>query len=149
MAERVAHVVGEDADRLICAAWLHDIGYAPALVESGFHPLDGARYLREVEHADERLCRLVAHHSYAAIEARRRGLAKELEGEFPPVDGLVADALTYCDMTTSPDGVPVEVETRLAEIASRYGEGDLVTESIREAEPRIAESERTVRALVG
>jgi len=26
----------------------------------------------------------------------------------PPVDGLVADALTYCDMTTSPDGAPVE-----------------------------------------
>jgi HD superfamily phosphodiesterase len=148
LAERVAHVVGEDADRLICAAWLHDIGYSPALVASGFHPLDGARYLRDVERADERLCRLVAHHSYATVEARRRGLAKELEGEFSPVDGLVADALTYCDMTTGPDGVPVEVETRLAEIVSRYGEGDLVAESIREAEPRIVRSVRAVRALV-
>jgi hypothetical protein len=29
----------------------------------------GARYLRDVERADERLCRLVAHHSCAAIEA--------------------------------------------------------------------------------
>jgi hypothetical protein len=31
------------ADRpvLIAAAWLHDIGYAPGLPETGFHPLDG------------------------------------------------------------------------------------------------------------
>ena len=33
---------------LVAAAWLHDIGYAPELVETGFHPLDGARYLRRV-----------------------------------------------------------------------------------------------------
>ena len=33
-------------DDLVAAAWLHDIGYAPELVETGFHPLDGARYLR-------------------------------------------------------------------------------------------------------
>jgi len=26
---------------LEAAAWLHDIGYAPDLVVSGFHPLDG------------------------------------------------------------------------------------------------------------
>jgi HD superfamily phosphodiesterase len=30
------------------AAWLHDIGYAPELVDTGFHPLDGARYLRSI-----------------------------------------------------------------------------------------------------
>jgi hypothetical protein len=35
---------------------LHDIGYAPDLVKSGLHPLDGARYLREVAHADEPSC---------------------------------------------------------------------------------------------
>ena len=34
------------SDALVAAAWLHDIGYAPDLVETGFHPLDGARYLR-------------------------------------------------------------------------------------------------------
>ena len=34
------------SDDLVAAAWLHDIGYAPELVETGFHPLDGARYLR-------------------------------------------------------------------------------------------------------
>jgi hypothetical protein len=54
---------GADAELLEGAAWLHDIGYSPELVDT-FHPLDGARYLRDVCHADEKLCGLVAHHSY-------------------------------------------------------------------------------------
>jgi hypothetical protein len=29
---------------LVAAAWLHDIGYAADLRETGFHPLDGARH---------------------------------------------------------------------------------------------------------
>lgn len=148
-AESVAHIVGGDADRLVCAAWLHDLGYAPQLAGSGFHPLDGARYLRDVARAEERLCRLVAHHSYASIEARLRGLSDVLAAEFPPVAGLVADALTYCDMTTSPDGEPVEVDARLAEVVARYGEGDPVTEAIELARPQIDRSVRAVRTLLG
>ena len=35
----------EDADVLMAAAYLHDVGYAPELVRSGFHPLDGAQHL--------------------------------------------------------------------------------------------------------
>lgn len=59
LPRRWAHVQGvarqaaHAADRLvyrdgvlIAAAWLHDIGYAPAVTDTGFHPLDGARYLR-------------------------------------------------------------------------------------------------------
>jgi hypothetical protein len=37
--------------------------------------LDGARYLRDDQHADTMLCRLVAHHSHAIVEAGERGLA--------------------------------------------------------------------------
>ena len=33
-------------DTLVASGWLHDIGYAPALRQTGFHPLDGATYLR-------------------------------------------------------------------------------------------------------
>jgi len=36
-AESIAYLVGEDAGILVCAAWLHDIGYAPALVTTGMH----------------------------------------------------------------------------------------------------------------
>ena len=45
-AESIAHTLpAEDRELLISAAWLHDIGYAPALHDTGLHSLDGARYL--------------------------------------------------------------------------------------------------------
>jgi hypothetical protein len=52
-------------------AWLHDIGYAPDLALTGLHGLDGARYLRDSQHADAMVCRLVARHSYAIVEVGR------------------------------------------------------------------------------
>jgi putative nucleotidyltransferase with HDIG domain len=146
-AESIAHLVGKDADLLICAAWLHDIGYAPSLVKTGLHSLDGVRYLRDTEHADPRVCSLVAYHSCAHIEARNRGLDDDLTAEFEPIGGLLADALIYCDMTTTPDGEPVDVEKRLSEILSRYGPGDVVTESITAASPHIVDSARRIEAL--
>ena len=82
-ARSLAPILGDDADLLEAAAWLHDIGYSPELAETGFHPLDGARYLRDVALADPVLCSLVAHHSCAVIEAEERGLADELRREFP------------------------------------------------------------------
>jgi hypothetical protein len=148
-AEAVAHLVGDDASTLVSAAWLHDVGYAPDLVVTGMHQLDGARYLRDVAHADDLVCRLVAHHSCAFIEARNRGLSDQLTSEFPPVEGLVSDAITYADMTTSPDGEPTAVEQRLAEIIARYGDGEVVAESIREASPLIINSVQRITAALG
>src|SRR5690606_30515765 len=112
---------------LTAAAYLHDIGYSPELVDTGFHPLDGARYLRDVAGADERLCRLVAHHSCAVNEATERDLYDALTKEFAPERQELADALTYCDMTTGPDGRHLDVHERLAEIHSRYGPEHLVS----------------------
>jgi HD superfamily phosphodiesterase len=45
-AERTGSALSLDTDVLVAATWLHDIGYSPALTDTGFHPLDGARYLR-------------------------------------------------------------------------------------------------------
>jgi len=139
-ARSVAPILGDDADLLEAAAWLHDIGYSPELVDSGFHPLDGARYLRDVEHADSRLCRLVANHSCAILEADERGLAEVLASEFPSLDPKLNDALAYCDMTTTPTGEVVSVHDRLSEIAERYGPYDVVTRFIRRAEPELVSS---------
>jgi hypothetical protein len=47
-------------------------------------------------------------------------------------------------MTTSPDGEPVPVERRLAEIHDRYGPGHLVSRSIQRATPMIV---RTVEQV--
>jgi hypothetical protein len=65
------------------------------------------------------------------------------------VDGLLADALVYCDMTTSPDGEPVDAEWRLQEIASRYEPGSIVADSMAEAGPRIIHSVRVITGLPG
>jgi hypothetical protein len=146
-AASIAHVAGDDGDLLICAAWLHDIGYSPDAAATGLHALDGARYLRDVEHAGDRLCRLVAYHSCAHIEAANRGLSDQL-AEFEPTGDLLADALTFCDMTTSPDGLPTDVDSRLAEIADRYSEGDVVAESIKAAGPEIRSAAGRVSALL-
>src|SRR5580693_8044340 len=83
-ARSLAALLGADADLVEAAAWLHDIGYAPGLAVTGLHALDGARYLRDTQHADVMLCRLVAHHSCAIIEAEQRGLADILDLEFEP-----------------------------------------------------------------
>jgi putative nucleotidyltransferase with HDIG domain len=125
-ARGLAPVLGADADLIEAAAWLHDIGYAPRLALTGLHQLDGARYLRDAQHADALLCRLVAHHSCAIIEAGERGLADALSSEFELAPDVLASVLTCCDMTTSPDGQPVPVEQRLAEIHNRCGSGHLV-----------------------
>src|SRR5215469_9740250 len=71
------------SEDLVAAAWLHDIGYAPELAETGFHPLDGARYLRRVG-VDGQVVSLVAYHSCARMEADARGLGAELGSEFAP-----------------------------------------------------------------
>jgi putative nucleotidyltransferase with HDIG domain len=134
-AESLRPLLGEDADLLVVAAWLHDIGYAPDVQDTGFHPLDGARYLRSLD-ADRRLCGLVANHSGAKYEAELRGLADELS-EFPDEDSLVRDGVWYCDMTTSPVGLPVTFDARLAEIRERYGDDHSVPRAITAASGEI------------
>lgn len=143
-ARGIAGTLGSDADLVEASAWLHDIGYLPSLAASGMHQLDGARYLRDIQHADDLLCRMVAHHSCAHIEADERGLARDLFHEFTPAPLGLARALTFCDMTTSPDGEAVSVGHRLAEIHERYGPGHLVSRSIRRATPLILDAVGTI-----
>ncbi|MGH3365270.1 MAG: HD domain-containing protein [Nocardioidaceae bacterium] len=81
-AGRAGSTLSLDTEVLVSAAWLHDIGYSPRVSNSGFHPLDGARYLRDLGWARDVL-QLVAHHSGALIEAEERGLREDLLGEFP------------------------------------------------------------------
>jgi putative nucleotidyltransferase with HDIG domain len=146
-ARSLAPVLGADADLLEAAAWLHDIGYSPELAETGFHPLDGARYLRDDQHADPILCRLVGNHSYAAIEAEERGLADELSREFPLPPMMLNDALAYCDLTTTPDGHLVSAQNRISEIRERYGPDSIVTRFTYKAEPRLMSSVRRITRL--
>ncbi|MFC8272185.1 HD domain-containing protein [Streptomyces sp. NPDC057271] len=145
----LTRVLGDDADLLSAAAVLHDVGYAPRLAVTGFHPLDGARFLRDAHGADERLVRLVANHSFALLEAEERGLREELAAEFPLLEEpLLVDALVYCDMRTTPDGRRTTAQERVAEILGRYGADSIVGRFIRRAAPEIfAAVERVEAAL--
>jgi len=133
---------------LVSAAWLHDIGYASSLAETGFHPIDGARYLRLLD-VDERVVNLVAHHSCARVEADLRGLAAVLASEFPRDDRLPHDELCFCDQTTSPDGEVVDVVDRLAEIRDRYGPNHVVTRFVDLAEAELVSTVRRVETSYG
>ena len=129
----------DEAADLVAAAWLHDIGYAPWLVGIQMHALDGGWFLQS-RHWPDRVCQLVAHHSGARIEARERGLLDRLEWSFPAPSSALLDALTYADMTTSPRGLPVSFDERIAEILRRYPPDDPVHRAILASRSDLAKS---------
>ncbi|MGW7065976.1 HD domain-containing protein [Streptomyces sp. NPDC054855] len=147
-AREVAVAVPETERELLeAAAWLHDVGYAPELRETGFHPLDGARHL-EALGAPGRLVRLVAHHSGAVYEAQQRGLADEL-AMYEREDSSLLDALIYADMTTGPAGQAFEFDRRMDEILDRYEPDSAVHIAITKARPYLAAAVERTRARLG
>jgi len=147
LAEAAANALDFRPELLVSAALLHDIGYAAEVAKTGFHPLDGARYLRELGHCD--LALLVAHHSGARHEAVLRGI-EGYEDEFPYLDSPLDHALTFCDVTTSPWGTRTRVHDRIAEIQARYGPGHTTAVAISgcadELEHAVIETEARIAA---
>jgi putative nucleotidyltransferase with HDIG domain len=120
-ARRLASAVpAEERELLVAAATLHDIGYAAAVRQTGFHPIDGARFLRATG-APDRLACLVAHHSEAQLLAAAKGLLPAL-AEFPRECSELSDALDYADLTTGPTGTLMSVPDRLADIGRRHAD---------------------------
>ena len=121
---------------LVAAAWLHDVGYSPALVATGFHPLDGARFLREERWPDE-VCCLVAWHTSAACEAVFRGLDGLLVAEYARPPERAMAVLAWADLTSSPTGMRCSVEHRVADIFRRYPVGSVVHRAMVASFPHI------------
>lgn len=146
LGARIAPAFGDAGETLVAACLLHDIGYAPQLSKTGFHPLDGARFVQAEGH--ETLARLVAHHSGARHEAALRGVAG-FEQEFPFEDSDVDRALTYCDLTIGPGGLRVKFADRVAEIVLRYGADHTVAKSVMgslaEFENAVVRTEHRIR----
>jgi hypothetical protein len=136
----------EEAEVLVSAAWFHDIGYAPDLAVTGFHPLDGARWLA-ARGVDARLAALVAHHSCSVVKVENRDWAEALS-LFPREESLVADSLLYADLTTGPDGQKLSFQARLADIRARHDKGHFVTHFINKAEPLMAQAIRRVETAL-
>lgn len=143
---RLSQLMDLDGDAVVAAGWLHDLGYAPELLEIGFHPLDAARYLR-ANGWDERVCALVAHHTDAATQADRLALGTQLRVEFVNVEGLERDVLWTADATTGPAGQRFTLSERIVEIAARYGSDNFVTECMIASRPALqAAIDRIARA---
>lgn len=109
-------------DLLLAATVLHDIGYAPQVRDSGFHPLDGARWLL-ANGADPRVAGAVGHHSEAlalAATAEHRAALSALAA--PPQ--AVADVITYADQTTAPDGRRIDPVRRVVDRRRRKPPAD-------------------------
>lgn len=139
-------VESQDGDTLVMAAWLHDIGYAPAIGHTRFHPLDGARHLRATGWP-ALVVDLVAHHSGARYEAEQRRMTVELSA-FPFHDSPLDDALATADLTTGPDGRSLLYAERIAEILARYPVDDPVHRTWRIAGPILADAVTRTRARV-
>lgn len=145
-AESLAKSGGRVPDLVVAAAWLHDIGYAPGVRSTGFHPLDGARFLAG-QAAPSQLVSLVAYHTGAAFEAEERGLTDGL-GRFARPNERDLDLLTFVDLTTGPTGQRVNVRERLDEIIERYSEDDPVYRAVKRSRSSLIEScERAVAVL--
>lgn len=122
-------------DAVIAAAWLHDIGYAPELQRTGFHPVDGAAYLREGGW-DDSIVRLVAHHSHCQLIAPYYGADTHLTA-YAPIPGITADVLTFADLVSGVDGSGVTVADRIAELRARPLTEPAVPAHVREARYRL------------
>jgi putative nucleotidyltransferase with HDIG domain len=135
-----------DALAVVAAAWLHDVGYAPSVRSTSFHPVDGAAFVRAAGFPSV-VVSLVAYHTGAAFEAQERGLSDALT-EFAEPPELLLDVLTCADMTTGPDGSRVRAEDRVNEILSRYSEDDPVHRAIERSAPTLLAAVARVDALV-
>ncbi|MBW3642694.1 MAG: HD domain-containing protein [Actinobacteria bacterium] len=143
-AASVRHLLTEPwRSALVEAAWLHDVGYSPQLVETGFHPLDGARWLQARGRSSE-VCSLVAWHTRARTEARFRGLEDALIAEFVPPPPAAQAAMAWADLTSSPTGERWSPESRISDILRRYGPESVVHRATLTNEVELLEDAQSV-----
>jgi hypothetical protein len=130
---------------LVAAAFLHDVGYAPALAATGFHPLDGAEFIAGAGH--ERLASLVAHHAGARHEASLLGLSGMLE-RYPRRQSVIAAVLDFCDLSTGPRGERWALTDRLQDIVCRHPDDSAVVTAVRLGRAELARNYEVGRVLL-
>ena len=132
---------------IVGSAWLHDIGYAHALVDTGMHSIDGARFL-DRDGAPQRLVSLVAYHTGAEYEADERGLMHRLlDFDRPSQDDL--DLLILADLVSGPDGRRVAISDRIDEIFSRYEPQHPVHRAVTNSREYLSQCAARATARVG
>ena len=130
-----------DPDMAYCAALLHDVGYVPDLRVSGFHPKDGADFLRSRGFGD--LAELIEGHGCSPEEAALLG-----HPAVTPAPHLIAKLITYWDMRVKQGGAIVTYSERLQDILFRYGESSVVGRANLAAQSRLEAIAREVEGLL-
>jgi putative nucleotidyltransferase with HDIG domain len=115
-AERLAALLdAPSSETVVTAAWLHDIGHAPGVRDTGFHALDGARFLSRMRRFPAEVIALVAHHSGADSEAAEHGLHRHLARFRRPEPSALA-LLSAADLCTGPSGAVMTPAERIGDI---------------------------------
>jgi len=152
-AERLAlRLDPPSRETVTAAAWLHDIGKAPLVRDTGFHALDGARLLsrsaRPVWFPAEVIA-LVAHRTGARSEAVEHGLHRQLDKIGTP-DPTQLALLSAADLICGPDGRVMTPSERIGDIRHRYSPGHPVHRSIdRIGHDLLVQTELVLAAALG
>lgn len=120
-----------DVNEAYCAALLHDIGYLPELRDTGFHPIDGARFL--IRRGYPRLAELIICHSNSPEQAQLKGLE-----EINVSSDIIAKLITFWDVQIKQGGELVSYEDRLIDVLERYGVESQEYQAHKLAESRIS-----------
>jgi HD superfamily phosphodiesterase len=114
---------------------VHDLGYCDDFSITGFHPIDGYRYLIKIDKtiAD----RMVLHTSTPEEAELRHIILPDI------IMDDYAKLLSYADSRVTGDGRVVSFEERLQDITSRYGNNHLVSIANTKAWKRLKEQNKT------
>jgi HAD superfamily hydrolase (TIGR01484 family) len=124
VAQDVADLGGVAPDvcrQLETAALAHDLGYAPQLQRTGYHPLDGALFLEECGE-DPLVVEAVLRHSRAGLRSDLPPAVQQVYGQRPPRPEAtwLVDAVTWCDWRAAGIGGRVGLGARLQDILQRH-----------------------------
>ncbi|MET8765112.1 hypothetical protein [Lentzea sp. NPDC004782] len=137
----------DEADVLSAAAWLHRVGAAVELQETGFVPLDSARYIASMTTFPRRVVALVAHQSSAATKAVERGLSAEMTC-YADEETLTRDALWHCVTPVLPANLELAHRARQEASTEFLGKDHPIALAHEEGQTRIREaSSRVMLAL--
>lgn len=137
--------------RLVAAALYHDLGYAPDLAVTGYHPIDGAMLAR-ADGLDAEIVDAVLHHSGAWLLAQRTRPELAAEHYGPAcrmMDTPLSRALTFCDNRSGPRGERFTLAQRVAEIRVRHARNTALMAALDVTLPALEEIDAEFLPLLG
>ncbi len=148
-ARSLAPIVGPDAEVLVAAVALHDIGFSPDLElpdRSDFPLYDAARYLMSIDAPNRVVC-LVANHVKGQYEGALRGYGHDM-ARFEIESSLVSDGQWYSCLTVGPDGQDVDFDQRVREWRVRYADDEVLQSFTDQALPELDAAVRRVQRML-